>query len=332
MFRELVLARQSEDASLPQGVWKRELKRADWRRARELASRSKDLQIAAWYVEADLHLAGFGALAPDLELLAGLCRNFWQQLFPLSEPDDPGVRNAPFEWLNAKLPILLHQLPLAQSGRAGEAAFTWTDLINARRHEVVRQSDPRAAARAEEAGRVTLAAFDECVAEMPIAMLQSIADDLASAHARLQTLVAELDGLAGRDAPGLVGLAVSIEEIGDWARSILAKRVEAAIPRGNTPAEVREAPAGLKGSLTTRSGSSAYAAPGPIASRDEAYRQLTAVADYLLANDPHSPIPYILQRAVELGQLGLPELLEQVSDEEGGLSRLLEALGLQTGQ
>jgi type VI secretion system protein ImpA len=59
---------------------------------------------------------------------------------------------------------------------------------------------------------------------------------------------------------------------------------------------------------------------------------LTAVADYLLANDPHSPIPYILQRAVELGQLGLPELLEQVSDEEGGLSRLLEALGLHTGQ
>lgn len=46
-------ARREDDPGLPQGVWERELKRADWDKALSLSlgvlrERSKDMQVAGW--------------------------------------------------------------------------------------------------------------------------------------------------------------------------------------------------------------------------------------------------------------------------------------------
>jgi type VI secretion system ImpA family protein len=53
--------RREDDPTLAQGVWKTELKRADWPRVAQtcvnaLERQSKDLQIAAWLLEAWLRL------------------------------------------------------------------------------------------------------------------------------------------------------------------------------------------------------------------------------------------------------------------------------------
>src|SRR3954465_11302578 len=64
-------ARQSDD-SLPKGKWeRRESKVADWDLTRELATamlrtRSKDLELAMWLTEANIHLEGFEGLAKGL--------------------------------------------------------------------------------------------------------------------------------------------------------------------------------------------------------------------------------------------------------------------------
>src|SRR5881296_2630003 len=66
-------ARRSDDG-LDSGKWaKREQKSADWRLARELAAsllrdRSKDLQLALWLTEANLHLDGFAGLRDGLRI------------------------------------------------------------------------------------------------------------------------------------------------------------------------------------------------------------------------------------------------------------------------
>ena len=60
-------ARREDDPGLPQGVWERELKRADWDKALSLSlgvlrERSKDMQVAGWACEAALMRYGFASL------------------------------------------------------------------------------------------------------------------------------------------------------------------------------------------------------------------------------------------------------------------------------
>jgi type VI secretion system protein ImpA len=71
------------------------------------------------------------------------------------------------------------------------------------------------------------------------------------------------------------------------------------------------------------------AAPGRAAgSRAEAYRQLAQAAAVLRQLEPHSPIPYLIQRAVELGQLPFPELMRALIREPNVLAELSREFGL----
>ena len=74
-YDRIQAARQEDDPSLPQGIWQRQLKRADWDEvaalcAEALSRRSKDLQIAAWLVEAMVQRRGFLALASGFDSFA----------------------------------------------------------------------------------------------------------------------------------------------------------------------------------------------------------------------------------------------------------------------
>ena len=64
-------------------------------------------------------------------------------------------------------------------------------------------------------------------------------------------------------------------------------------------------------------------------SREEAYRTLEALADYLGRIEPHSPTPYLIRRAVSWGRMPLPELFAEIMREEGDLNRMINVLGLQ---
>jgi type VI secretion system protein ImpA len=94
-----------EDDVLPMGEWQREVKTADWRGVINLgteavATKSKDLQIAAWIVEALTKRDGFAGLRDGARLLRELQENFWEGLFPEIEDGDLEFRGGPLNWLN----------------------------------------------------------------------------------------------------------------------------------------------------------------------------------------------------------------------------------------
>ncbi len=66
-------------------------------------------------------------------------------------------------------------------------------------------------------------------------------------------------------------------------------------------------------------------------SRGAAYRQLTQAAEYLQQTEPHSPIPYLVHRAVKLGQLPFPKLVQQLVREEGILNEPCREFGITEG-
>jgi len=86
VFDKIKEARRADDDA-PQGDWQFERKTADYplviKLAGEaLATKSKDLQVAAWLTEAILRKEGFRGLRAGLELIKGLVENFWDTLLP----------------------------------------------------------------------------------------------------------------------------------------------------------------------------------------------------------------------------------------------------------
>ena len=326
-YDRIQAARQEDDPSLPQGIWQRQLKRADWDEVASLcvealSRRSKDLQIAAWLVEATVQRRGFAALAPGFALLEQLCRGFWPDLFPAIEAGELDARLGPLDWLNDRLPVLLHQLPVTRSSGVTVAAHSWADYHNAERHEIARQRDPKSAARAEAAGRVTLQTFLDAVARTPNGFYLPLHAELTAGVAALAGFAATLEELCGRQAPNLAGIRNAIDELEGWVRTILMERnalPAAAAPPA--PAAEAETPLAVSVDDIVPPGPD-----GPIRNREDAYRRLGEVAEFLFRTEPHSPTPYLVQRAVTWGRMPLHELLPELA-RRGDLTQLFELLG-----
>ena len=72
----------------------------------------------------------------------------------------------------------------------------------------------------------------------------------------------------------------------------------------------------------------AYTATGAIASRVDAYARLREAADYLMRTEPHSPVPYLVRRAISWGNMSLAEVLEQLLQKNADLATIYTLLGI----
>ena len=67
---------------------------------------------------------------------------------------------------------------------------------------------------------------------------------------------------------------------------------------------------------------------GQIRSREQAYRQLAAAAATLRQLEPHSPIPYLVDRCISLGALPFPELIRELVRDAGVIEELNRLMGI----
>jgi len=141
-----------------------------------------------------------------------------------------------------------------------------------------------------------------------------------------QALVAKLDA----NAPGMIGLRQALEEV-----RALADRMAT----GDTTAGVRaESGAGSEptdGSSGGGGGSPAGGAIGHfqvnlsgVSTREEAYRMIGQVADALARIEPHSPIPDLLRRAIELGRMPFKKLIKELIRDSANLSQVYREFGI----
>jgi type VI secretion system ImpA/VasJ family protein len=72
----------------------------------------------------------------------------------------------------------------------------------------------------------------------------------------------------------------------------------------------------------------ATAAGGPITNRKIAFERLKEVADYLRRTEPHSPVSYLVNRAVKWGDMPLEVVLSELVKNKDERLRILETLGL----
>ncbi|MBI9082857.1 MAG: type VI secretion system protein TssA [Desulfobacterales bacterium] len=318
-------ARREEDAALPQGIWERDLKRADWPEVKRLCvdaldRRSKDIQLAVWLMEALIPLHGFDGARAGLKLLTGLVEKYWDDLLPSIEDDDLDGRVAPLVWMNEKLSLKLKLVPITRPRSMDARPYCFADWETANRLEKLAVKDKHAVANAEAEGKVTRAKFLGSVMFTPGTYYARQDAVLSASLALLETLNSLSDEKCGRAAPSLNLFRQTLESVQGLVRSFL-KEKQAEMPQ--TPIEA-----------TAQADVDAIGAALPLStlaihSREEAYAILSAAADYLFIHEPHSPTPHLIRRAVTWGRMPLSDLLrELIGDDDSNLRQIFKLLGI----
>ncbi len=327
---------REEDAGLPQDVWQRELKRAQWPAVYGLAvevlqNRTKDLQIACWLTEALFHLHGISGLIDGINLLNELCARYWTGIHPLIEDDDPEWRAAPFAGLDRRLVVLLRQVPITSPSTADASTCSFEQYEESIQMDGLSRRDAKQFERLAAEGKMTRKRLLASASLTSPAFFADAARNLVVLMNDLVSLELRLDSLMGRDAPSLGAVRGLLEQIIRVIREIggvengKAEEIE-----GSASADYN---AGQFADGAAMAGGGSIAEfpnrpPGPIVSRDDAYRRLGEAAEYLLRTEPHSPVGYLVKRAIGWGRMDLSELLQEFIGSDQDLFKTYGLLGI----
>jgi len=310
LYDKIKEARRQDD-ELAQGDWQHERKLADYpleaKLAQEaLATKTKDLQLAAWLTEALLHTEGFGGLQQGLTLCIGLIRDFWDTLYPPIEDDDLELRAGPLEFLGTGLEIALKNRPLAKAG------YDWFKYKESRAvgYDDPAKSDKERKAREQKIadGKLAPDVFDKSFVETPKAFYFQAEKDLDGCLAALKSLDEICDEKFGNSGPSLGKFKTALEEVRHSVHALLEKK------RETEPDPVEAAPAadGVASVGGTAVPGVPAGAPGITisvltssepADRREAIATVARVAALLRQQDPHNPAPYLMMRGLRWGEL-----------------------------
>ena len=335
VYDEIAEARRADD-TLNRGEWQGELKVADFRKVIDLAtsaltSRSKDLQIGAWLSEALMKQHGFVGLRDSMRLLAGLQEQFWDTLHPeIDEGDMSGRANA-VAWFDTQASLSLLGIPV--TGGPGYSMIDWEDskvydfpdgmefLDTA---EQVRLNELKAQAEAQR--KVTGEMWRKALVQTRRAEMELINHVIEECWTEFNNLNRVIEEKYDRNQmPGLSAFRKTFDSIHTQVKKLLEeKRIEEP-----DEVELAEGEAGVNDDGTPRPAGAAGVS-GPIHSRRDALRRLAEIADFFQKTEPHSPISYIVTRAVKWGNMPLELWLQDVIKDESVLYNLRQTLGFNT--
>lgn len=289
-----------------------EAKKADWasivRTATQtLTQKSKDLLVAARMTEALTKMHGYAGLAAGLQLLRRLVAENWERMYPKVEDGDLEVRAGPFNWLGddgrgARFPYTLRTVPLFQGESGWYTLRDWKNI----------QENKPGATRDEFERAMNSATRQRC---------QELVDDLNAATVELTSLLDVLTEKLGPSAPGMIDVRGALGEALVLTRQALSRKAPAEAEASGEPEPPVNGASAKQGADAPRS---------PSLTRQDIYAHLSEAATLLERMEPHSPVPYLIRRAVALGNLPFPTMIKALMRPEfqNALDELNRQLGL----
>lgn len=339
LYDEITEARRA-DMDVAQGEWQTDLKIADFRKVIELAvpsltSQTKDLQIAAYLTEALVKQHQFVGLRDSLRLMSGLQENFWETMFPEIDEGDMEARANAVSFMDTQASFAIKEATITQGG--GYSLLDWEDskkyvfpdnldvldTADQQRYQALR-------AQAEKENRVTDELWKKAISVSRRAFYEDLDLIIAECWAEYKEINRVIEEKFDvRQMPGLSNIKKALESVQAQVNILLT------LKREEEPDEIDETPQeeqieGEDGTIVA--GTSGIAGTsGAIQGRADALKRLTQLADYFRKTEPHSPISYLVNRAVKWGNMPLETWLQDVIKDDTVLSQIRQTLGFNTG-
>lgn len=292
-----------------------------------LVNQSKDLEIASWFTEALIRRHGFQGLRDAFRLIKGLVENYWDNLYPMPDADEDGenARTAPLSGLNGEgaagvLIPPIKKVPLTEGHHPGPFSLWQYQMAL----EAQRTPDEKARAKKIEALGYSLANIEQAINDSSDEFFINQLDDLSEAIEIYKTTGILLDERCGADnAPSTRHIIDALEEC-RGALNHLGKDklpvpvVDEPLPEGITPSASNVGQASM--------------AAGVINSREAAFKQLLEISKFFRKTEPHSPVSYVLEKAIKWGNMPLNELIAELITEPSSLKRYSELTGVENNE
>lgn len=299
-----------------------------WRQVLELAppairEKSKDLEIACWLTEALVRKGGFGGLRDGFQLIRQLIEGFWDGLYPLPDEDGIETRVAALTGLNGEgaegvLIAPIRTVFITEPGPGGRPFSYWQykQALDAQRI-----ADDQGRAEQISKNGFSIDDIQAAVDQSSQAFYVNLHDDVREAleaYKRIDQLLTERCG--AQDAPptsNIIGILTdTFGAITHLARDKLPQ------PEAETTAGGEPAAEGSEGATVG----------GPVKSRADALRQLGQIAQFFRRTEPHSPLSYVIEKAVRWGDMSLGDLIRELIPDSGSRSTYSSLTGVTTSE
>ena len=293
-----------EDDDAPAGEWERERKVSDFKLVIKLgqetiATKSKDLQIAAWLTEAMVKTHGFPGLKESLDVMKGIVDTFWDGCFPEIEDGDLGLRSAPLDWVGSRLELPVKMVGLLKGGlsylnyKDSRTVPSEADCAGNEDKQKVRQE-------AITDGKVTQEDWEAADKATSNEAMQGVATSLDESLAALDALGLACDEKFGSDAPSFNTLKNVLVEVRHNVKMFLKAR---GISDGGDSSSEDDADSAAETAGEGMVGGGGGGGPRGLtvtgvipANKEEVAIRLEAISKYLRQQDPANPGPYMMLR------------------------------------
>jgi type VI secretion system protein ImpA len=287
-----------------------------WRKIIQLApeiilNKAKDLEIASWYTEALVRRYGFQGLRDGFMLIQGLINQYWDNLYPLPDEDGIETRVASLTGLNGEgaegvLITPIRNVDITQG--IEPAPFNFWKYQQALEVEKIIDETAKMA-KAQKLG-FSNTDVEKAVSESSETFFVNLRDDLKEAIESYREISRQLDENCGiNDSPPTSNIINVLEDILGAVKHIGKHKIPAAEQDNGGSDDLQD-----DNSMDTSdsSGNTSVTSGGHLKSRQEAFKELVKIAEFFRKTEPHSPISYIIQRAVKWGDMPLDDLMKEL--------------------
>jgi len=297
---------------------------SDWRPLAEkipliLCTQVKDLEYAAWLIEALCRTHGFAGLGAGFKTTRLLIEHFWPSLYPQPDEDGMEVRIAPLIGLNGYegdgaliTPIL--SIPLTDITAHGQFACWQFE----RASDISRKDEKRQKQKAD-AGIATLEQIKDAVAETSAAFYQQLKHQIESAIAEFALLSHAMDAAMNGEPQPTSAISKALNKCLDAVNYLAADKL-AQISVSTEQARITDA----DGQIVSQADPVQQQAQ----TREQVLLSLKQSAEFFRKTEPHSPISYALEQVVHWSTLSLPELLQELIDDNNSRNHYFRLAGI----
>lgn len=290
-----------------------------------LKAKSKDLRFAGRLTQALINRHGFAGVRDGLQLIVGLLQEFWDTLNPLPDEDtgDLESRVSPLLALcrETEAPIWIREIPLTDKSAPMDGDENKRVPVTYNLHVLITE-------KKSDSALPFAAGMAKVIGTTPAAFYVTLYEDLGEAVTALETLKKVTNERFGRDlAPDVSKIRESLALCKNRIESICKSRgISLTATAAAAPASSGDPAEEFSSNEEATAMSNGHA--GPIRTRAEALTRLREIADFLKQQEPHSPVSYLINRAITWSEMPFEKLLLELVTDDAARERINTTLGI----